>query len=229
MDALIAMYNEEQEKKKAEEEKKRLAEEKKKGNTDISNSGNNNNNNAQSKAKKYKVTYTIYDERGRKTNLGGYGIGDSIAAAQNAARQKAAGKTHGSKYYSVSYGKPTAYISGGYDYNTGLAMLHGTPTKPEAVLNPTQTKILRENILGNKPNSLINLLQSYNNAYKGLSSSTYDSISNNSNITTIERAEVNLNIDKLANDYDSKRAANTIMNEMLRIASKTSANNSVRG
>ena len=114
------------------------------------------------------------------------------------------------------------------NYETGTAMLHGTNTKPEAVLNAEQTKVLRNNILSNKPNSLVSLLKSYNEAYKGLSSNAYDSISNSSTSTQIDKAEINLNIDKLANDYDARQAANTIMDEMLRIASKTKANNSVR-
>ena len=63
----------------------------------------------------------------------------------------------------------------------------------------------------------------------GLSPSVYDSIAQNSQqVTVIEHADVNLNIDKLANDYDSRQAARTVMDEMLRIASKTNANNSVR-
>ena len=121
------------------------------------------------------------------------------------------------------------HAKGGYNYETGLAWLDGTKDNPEAVLNPEQTRILRENILSSRPDSLVSLLKSYNEAYHGLSASTYDSISNNTNnATIIERAEVNLQVAQLANDYDSKRAANTIMDEMLRIASKTSANNSVR-
>ena len=119
--------------------------------------------------------------------------------------------------------------NGGYNYETGLAWLDGTKDNPEAVLNPEQTRILRENILSSRPDSLVSLLKSYKEAYHGLSASTYDSISNNNNNSTvIERAEVNLQVAQLANDYDSRRAANTIMDEMLRIASKTSANNSVR-
>ena len=139
------------------------------------------------------------------------------------------GKTiTGNAWYMKSKGVP-GFAFGGLNNYTGLAVLHGTKDKPEAVLNASQTKVLRDNILSNRPDSLINLLKSYNEAYHGLSKATYDSISNNStNTTTIGRAEVNLHIDKLANDYDSKRAANTIMDEMLRIASKTSANNSVR-
>lgn len=122
-----------------------------------------------------------------------------------------------------------SYATGGLADFTGIAKLDGTKSKPEAVLNASQTKVLRDNILSNKPNSLVSLLKSYNNAYKGLSSNTYDSINtNNSNSTQIGKAEVNLNIDKLANDYDAKRAANTVMDEMLRIASKTGATNGVR-
>ena len=99
----------------------------------------------------------------------------------------------------------------------------------ETVLTASQTKVLRDNILSNRPDSLINLLKSYNEAYHGLSQNAYDSISNTTaNMINIERAEVNLQIEKLADDYDSRRAANTIMDEMLRIASKTKASNSIR-
>ena len=116
--------------------------------------------------------------------------------------------------------------SGGY-VNHGLYELGELGT--ETVLTASQTKVLRDNILSNRPDSLINLLKSYNEAYHGLSQSTYDSIANvTQNMITIERAEVNLEVEKLADDYDSRRAANTIMDEMLRIASKTKANNSIR-
>ena len=116
--------------------------------------------------------------------------------------------------------------SGGY-VNHGIYELGELGT--ETVLTASQTKVLRDNILSNRPDSLISLLKSYNEAYHGLSQQAYDSISSvTQNMVNIERAEVNLQIEKLADDYDSKRAANTIMDEMLRIASKTKANNSVR-
>ncbi len=72
-------------------------------------------------------------------------------------------------------------------------------------------------------------LASFQTAYKGLSSNVYDSIQNNSNNTTIQHAEVNLNVDKIANDYDAKRAADTVIDAILHLRSKSSANNSVRG
>jgi len=74
----------------------------------------------------------------------------------------------------------------------------------------------------------MNLLLDFRSAYEGLSSSAYDSISNTANNSvTIERAEVNLQIDELANDYDARRAANTVRDELLQIARKTSASNRV--
>ena len=116
--------------------------------------------------------------------------------------------------------------AGGY-VNHGLYELGELGT--ETVLTASQTKVLRDNILSNRPDSLINLLKSYNEAYRGLPQNAYDSISNTTaNMVNIEHAEVNLEVEKLADDYDSRRAANTIMDEMLRIASKTKANNSIR-
>jgi len=107
-------------------------------------------------------------------------------------------------------------------------MLHGTPQKPEAVLNAEQTRILRDNILSNRPDSLISLLKSYNEAYHGLSSSAYDSITSNiDNSTIIEHAEVNVHVDKLANNYDAEKAGDDIMRQMLNIARKTKAQNRV--
>ena len=65
--------------------------------------------------------------------------------------------------------------------------------------------------------------------FDGLSSAAMSVASNdNSNAVTIDQVDINLNVDKLANDYDSRQAARTIKDEILKIASKTSANNSVR-
>ena len=119
--------------------------------------------------------------------------------------------------------KPEGYATGGYDYETGLAMLHGTQSKPEAVLNATQTQILRDNILSNKPDSLISLLKAYNDSYKdGVST-----INNDSGII-IENATVNMNVQQIANDYDAQRAGEQALEKMLAIARKTSAKNSIR-
>jgi len=62
--------------------------------------------------------------------------------------------------------KKIGFSEGGIDDATGWAILHGTKSHPEAVFNAAQTKVLRENILSNKPNSLVTLLNTYNEAYK---------------------------------------------------------------
>lgn len=117
------------------------------------------------------------------------------------------------------------YASGGMNYNTGLAHLDGTPERPEAIFNPEQTKVLRENILSNKPNSLISLLSTYNEAYKNGIPTVHNEQSDS---LIIENATVNMNVQQIANDYDAKRAGEQALNEMLRIARKTSAANSIR-
>ena len=123
-----------------------------------------------------------------------------------------------------SYSDPTVKkkkAAGGY-VNHGLYELGELGT--ETVLTASQTKVLRDNILSNRPNSLINLLKSYNEAYQGLSSSTYDQISNqNQESIVIEHAEVNMNVEEIANDYDAQRAGEQALQEMLRIARKTGA------
>ena len=97
----------------------------------------------------------------------------------------------------------------------------------EAVFNAEQTRILRENILSNNPNSLISLLKTYNESYDGLGSAA-SSVSNSSNNSTvIEHAEVHMHVDKLANSYDSAKAADDVMKEMINIARKTNGQNRI--
>ena len=94
----------------------------------------------------------------------------------------------------------------------------------EAVFNATQTKVLRDNILSNKPNSLISLLATYNQAYKD----GMPAITNNAQSLVIESATVNMNVSQISNDYDARRAGEQALEEMMRIARKTGATNSIR-
>lgn len=117
----------------------------------------------------------------------------------------------------------TKYSSGGMNDYTGLAMLHGTPTRPEAVLNSEQTHILKNDILGKSNNSLLSLLVDFREALDGIvGSSEYNSIDRGESLV-IENASVNMNVASIANDYDAKRAGETALEEMLRIARKTGA------
>ena len=64
--------------------------------------------------------------------------------------------------------------------------------------------------------------------YPSYAASSLEHISNelqNNNTNeaiTIEHAEVNMNVEQLANDYDAKRAGEQALQEMLRIARKGS-------
>ena len=124
---------------------------------------------------------------------------------------------------SVRYEK--RYKQGGLADFTGLAKMDGTKSKPEAVLNAHQTKVLRDDILSNKPTSLMNLLLDFKDAYEGIGSN-YSTINNDSGII-IENATVEMHIDQISNDYDARRAGEQALSEMMRIARKTSAKNSV--
>ena len=110
------------------------------------------------------------------------------------------------------------YDTGGLADYTGLAMLHGTKSKPEAVLNADQTAVLREDILGSSSNSLLSLLQDFRNSITGVFNTAALSASGS---IIIENANVNMNIDSIANDYDAQRAGEQALNRMLEIARKT--------
>lgn len=112
----------------------------------------------------------------------------------------------------------TKYKQGGLANYTGLAMLHGSKSRPEAVFTADQTAILRNDILSDSPNSLLSLLQDFRNSIAGVSNTAALSASGS---IIIENASVNMNIDSIANDYDAQRAGEQALNRMLEIARKT--------
>lgn len=117
------------------------------------------------------------------------------------------------------------YKEGGLNDYTGLAMLHGTPSKPEAVLTAAQTHVLRNDILGHSSDSLLSLLLDFRDSIDGMAGSdTYGSIDRSKSIV-IENAAVNMNVQSLASDYDARRAGEAALDEMMRIARKTSVQN----
>jgi len=120
---------------------------------------------------------------------------------------------------------PGKKAGGGY-VNHGIYELGELGT--ETVLTASQTKVLRDNILSNRPNSLISLLRSYNENYDGINSPLTGITPVEDNSVTIERVEMTMEVKQIANDYDAKRAGEQALNEMMRIARKTGATNSIR-
>ena len=115
------------------------------------------------------------------------------------------------------------YEKGGLADYTGLAMLHGSKQAPESILNAEQTRVLREDILSNKPDSLLSQLQFLHDLWTNTATSS--GALNNNNSIIIEKAEVNMNVDSIANDYDAQRAGKQALEQMLAIARKTSVQN----
>jgi len=121
--------------------------------------------------------------------------------------------------------QPKKKSVGGYA-NHGIYELGELGT--ETVLTASQTKILRDNILSNRPNSLISLLKSYNEGYDGINNSVSGVTPVEDNSTIIEKVELKMEVKQIANDYDARRAGEQALNEMMRIARKTGAANSIR-
>lgn len=122
------------------------------------------------------------------------------------------------------------YAKGGMNYQTGLAWLDGTKSNPEAVLNPEQTKILRDEILSNKPDSFFSLMQQLREEWKAqiqASSSTSTPTEQSTGTIIIEHAEVNLNAE-IANDYDATRAGQRVYEELMAMARRAGAGNTIR-
>ena len=111
------------------------------------------------------------------------------------------------------------YARGGMVENTGTALLHAK----EGVLTPEQTATLRNEILGNKNTSLMNLLLQFREIAAGnASQADYATIDRGSGSPiVIEKAVVEMNVAKLANSYDARQAGKDALNEMVKIARKT--------
>ena len=114
------------------------------------------------------------------------------------------------------------FATGGMADFTGPAWLDGTKKKPEAVLNADQTRFLKEDLLGNSSNSLMSIVS----ALQDSMNSTYTSSVDNSNSVVIENISLNFEAGTISNDYDARRAGDTVVKEILKIARKT-GNNSV--
>lgn len=108
------------------------------------------------------------------------------------------------------------YASGGKNDYTGFAILHGTPTEPEGILNAEEYKAWKDNI--KTTNLLFNALNSISAAQAGLASSS--SYTTNTEGIIIQHAEVNMNT-TIANDYDARRAGEQALEQMVSIARKS--------
>lgn len=122
------------------------------------------------------------------------------------------------KQYKIGTAIGSSFKTGGLVNFTGPAWLDGTRTKPEAVLNAEQTKFFREDFW-QQVEATRNELKRFM-AQSATIKSQANAVDNNPTII-IENANVNMNVEQMANDYDARTAANTVMNEMVRIARRS--------
>lgn len=104
---------------------------------------------AQGDGKRYKHTYTITgsDANGNPLTHSGEGVGTSPWAATGAAHivaeQQAASRGFAPGYKIDFASDPVPFMRGGYVDYTGLAMVHGSPSRPEAFLSAADTELVR--------------------------------------------------------------------------------------
>ena len=120
-----------------------------------------------------------------------------------------------------------SYKEGGLVEHTGLVMVHGSKTKPEAFLNAKETKLWKEEILSGNKGSLANSLISLNNAIQQMAEDNTFTTNNTNGGINIEQLDFNMNA-TISNDYDARRAGQTALEEMVRIARQTSVQSITR-
>ena len=192
---------------------------------------NTNNDNKDTVVRSY---YKNIDDSGHQKYLV-YKSGKEVASGGKVAHEftwtdtgtsgKWQGKCSKCGYTKITYTDPNikrtnqTFSKGGIVEKTGTALVHAK----EGVLTPEQTSILRNEILGNKNTSLMNLLLQFREITAGnASQNDYASIDRGyGSPITIEKAVVEMNVAKLANSYDARQAGKDALNEMVKIARKT--------
>ena len=113
------------------------------------------------------------------------------------------------------------FSEGGIVDYTGPAIVHGTPSKPEAFLNAKQTAMISEAIKttgdGGALDGIKATLAALNSTIKGI-------VNNNTNTTssfTVAPGAVTIQVAELSDSYDVEELSKDVMNRIVAIASKT--------
>jgi hypothetical protein len=113
------------------------------------------------------------------------------------------------------------YKTGGLVDYTGIAMVHGSKSKPESFLNAEQTAQItaalrettgKESVLGSLQ-STMDKLKSVIHNFSTINNSNAQSIS-------IAPGAVVIQVEQLANSYDIEEVSRDVMNRMVAIANK---------
>ena len=111
------------------------------------------------------------------------------------------------------------YANGGLVDFTGPAWVDGTKAKPEAFLSAEDTKLLKSKIFSNSTYSLRSTLEAIEKLGKTFANVSTDGANGQS--INIENVEIAIQPGVISSDYDAKRAGEMALEEMVRIARKT--------
>ena len=128
------------------------------------------------------------------------------------------GYVHGDYISTSDKKKLPAFASGGLVDFTGPAWVDGSKSKPEAFLSAEDTAMLKSKIFSNSDGSLKALVA----ALEAITSDTskYSATTTTESII-IQNAQVNIQPGTISNDYDARRAGEMALEEMVKIARKT--------
>lgn len=115
--------------------------------------------------------------------------------------------------------KSVGFSTGGLDDFTGLAMLHGTKRRPEAVLNADQTAFLREDLLGKSRDSLMNIVRELQSLYSSTRATSM--VAPAGDTYNFENVSLNFEPGTISNDYSARRAGEQVWDELLSMARKS--------
>lgn len=127
------------------------------------------------------------------------------------------GGARGGGGYSSSFSVNAMFADGGMDTFTGLAMMHGTPQDPEAVLNPGQTKLFQRLVESLEMIPRINIP-----FFRGVDSGSF------AGGTTVGDVTVNVTVESLDSKTDIEDAADKLGNAFLRRIQKGTSVSGVR-
>lgn len=193
--------------------------------TSNSSSSNNNNNTNSSNSNSDPSGHEVANGQGTgwhfHINKDGKAVFKS-AAYQTREQATAAAKSKLKEYpghkYSTKY-----YMHGGLVDYTGLAMVHGSETKPESFLNAEQTAQIREGLetTSGKSSALEGIKDTLLKLNSSIQSLTNITNKTESNTYTIAPGAVVIQVEQLNDAYDVDTLSADIMNRMYAIGNKS--------
>lgn len=122
-----------------------------------------------------------------------------------------------SEYYINKRKEMLGYSEGGDVNYTGLAMVHGSKAHPEAFISADDREMMKSSIFSTNAHAVVSAMEQFLAFANKLSTNLLNGATNNNGMN-IENVNINLDSGIIANDYDARRAAQTVMDEIVKVA-----------